>query len=105
MEKTNRKKKRLGVVLIDLIFLCLLLCGIVLAVCVGKYPVSVGDSLGILVRRLFGLPCGLPEMTQNVVMGLRVPRILASVVVGAAHRAIRFQRSARTWVAIASTRV
>ena len=31
-----------------------------------------------------GLPSELPEMTQNVVMGLRVPRILASVIVGGA---------------------
>lgn len=84
MEQNTRKKRKLNIVFIDLVFLGLLLFGIVLAVCVGKYSVSPGESISILVRRLFGLPSDLPEMTQNVVLGLRVPRILASVVVGAA---------------------
>ena len=84
MEKNALKKRKLGTVFIDLIFLCLLICGIVLAVCVGKYSVLPAESIHILICRLFGLPCENPEMTQNVVMGLRVPRILASVVVGAA---------------------
>ena len=77
-------KKKLNTVVIDLIVLCLLVGGIVLAVCVGKYPVSPAESFSILWHRLLGLPSQLPEMMQNVVMGLRVPRILASVVVGAA---------------------
>lgn len=84
MKKNARKMRKRDIVFIDLLFLCLLVCGIVLAVCAGKYSVSPQESIQILARRLFGLPCALPEMTQNVVMGLRVPRILASVVVGAA---------------------
>ncbi len=50
----------------------------------GKYSVSPGESIRILWSSLFGLPSELPEMMQNVVMGLRIPRILAAVVVGAA---------------------
>lgn len=84
MEKNTHKKRKLNTIFIYVIFLCLLLFGIVIAVCVGKYSVSPGESIWILWSRLFGLPSELPEMTQNVVMGLRVPRILASVVVGAA---------------------
>jgi len=84
LEKNTPQKRKLNIVFIDLIFLGLLLCGIVIAVCVGKYSVSPGESIRILWRRLFGLTSELPDMTQNVVMGLRVPRILASVVVGAA---------------------
>ena len=84
MKNDALKTKKLNIVFIDLIFLCLLICGIVLAVCVGKYSVSPSESIQILARRLFGLSSDAPEMTQNVVMGLRVPRILASVVVGAA---------------------
>jgi iron complex transport system permease protein len=84
MKKNTRDRKKLNTFLIDLIVLFLLLGGIVLAVCVGKYPVSPAESFSILWHRLLGLPSGLPDMTQNVVMGLRVPRILASVVVGAA---------------------
>ena len=61
-----------------------LLVFIVLAVCAGKYPVSPGESLSILLSRLTGAASPSSEMTVNVVMGLRVPRILASVLVGAA---------------------
>ena len=84
MKHKTRIHRKLNTLYIDLIFLCLLLCGIVLAVCVGKYPVSPYESIRILWRSLLGLACELPEMTQNVVIGLRVPRILASVIVGAA---------------------
>jgi len=61
-------------------FLVLLLLGAVLAVCVGKYSVTPLESM----RVLFGRTDGIPQMTVNVVIGLRVPRILASVLVGAA---------------------
>lgn len=61
-----------------------LLAAIVLAVCVGKYPVTPGESIRILFAGLTGAQSTSPEMTVNVVMGLRVPRILSSVVVGAA---------------------
>ena len=62
-----------------LLFVCLLVC-IVLAACVGKYPVSPGESLRIMLGRTENTS----EMTVNVVLGLRVPRILASVIVGGA---------------------
>ncbi|NCC66818.1 MAG: iron ABC transporter permease [Clostridia bacterium] len=84
MEKNSPKKSYCRTTLVFLVSLILLLAGIVLAVCVGKYPVSPFESIYILWRRLWGLGCNLPDMTQNVVMGLRVPRILASVIVGSA---------------------
>ena len=62
-----------------LLLVCLLVC-IVLAACVGKYPVSPGESLQIMLGRTGNTS----EMTVNVVLGLRVPRILASVIVGGA---------------------
>lgn len=61
-----------------------LLCGIVLAVCVGKYPVTPFESIRILLAALFGKTESFDAMTVNVVLGLRIPRILASVLVGAA---------------------
>jgi len=84
LEKRAIRLKKPNIVLLDLAVLVLLLCGIVLALCVGKYSVSPWESVSILWRRIVGLPSELPEMTQNVVMGLRVPRILASVIVGGA---------------------
>ena len=84
MKETAQKKRRPNILAVYLLFMLLLFGGVVLAVCVGKYPVTPGESIRILWSRLFGLKNGLPNMTQNVVMGLRVPRILASVIVGAA---------------------
>ena len=62
----------------------LLLAGTVCALCVGKYRVTPPESLEILFRQLLGLPDASPKMTVNVVMELRVPRVFASVLVGAA---------------------
>ena len=61
-------------------FFVLLMAGMVFAVCVGKYSVTPGESL----RIVFGISGGESEMTRNVVMQLRAPRILASVLAGAA---------------------
>ena len=84
MKLNTEKKRKRNILVIYLMFLFLLLGGVVLAVCVGKYSVTPSESIRILWSRLFGLKNELPDMMQNVVMGLRVPRILASVVVGAA---------------------
>jgi len=62
----------------------LLCCAVVLAVCVGKYPVSPAETVRVISCAVLGRESGLPEMTENVVLGLRIPRILASVLVGAA---------------------
>ena len=62
-----------------LLLACLLVC-IILAACVGKYPVSPFESLKIMLGRTENTS----EMTVNVVLGLRVPRIFASVIVGGA---------------------
>lgn len=61
-----------------------LVAGVVLAVCVGKYPVTPSESLRILLARVTGGLERFKPMTVNVVLGLRVPRILASVLVGGA---------------------
>ncbi|MCL2517785.1 MAG: iron ABC transporter permease [Oscillospiraceae bacterium] len=66
--------------IIIFVFLILLILGIIIAVCVGKYSVTPLESLRILL----GLRGDSSEMTVNVVLRIRLPRILASVLVGAA---------------------
>ena len=82
MNQTAKAKK--GFVPLLIILAALLCCAIVLAVCVGKYPVTPGETLRVIFCRIFGRETGLPLMTENVVLRLRIPRILASVLVGAA---------------------
>lgn len=61
-----------------------LIAGIMLAVCVGKYPVTPLQSARILLCELFGKSSTESDMAVNVVLRLRLPRVLSGVVVGAA---------------------
>ena len=67
-----------------LLLLCLLFALVVLALCLGKYPVTALESLSILSLWLFRRTQTASAMTVNVVLGLRLPRILAAIFVGAA---------------------
>ncbi len=69
---------------VNIVFLVILLVCMVWSMCVGKYPVSPGESLQIVYSNIFGLVGSYDIMAENVVMGLRLPRILAAVVIGAA---------------------
>lgn len=80
----GRKKKTTYNIMIFGILAVALFAAIVLALCVGKYKVTPGESLKIIFGALTGDTSGFEEMTVNVVLGLRVPRIFASVLVGAA---------------------
>ncbi|MCL2498256.1 MAG: iron ABC transporter permease [Symbiobacteriaceae bacterium] len=50
--------------------------------CVGKYPVTPGESLRILYGVATGATRDWTPLTESVVVGLRLPRILASMMVG-----------------------
>ena len=55
-----------------------------LALAVGKYPVAPADLAAILGNRLLGLPARAPATAETVVMQVRLPRVIAALVVGAA---------------------
>lgn len=71
-------------VALDILLSAALLVLIVGCLCVGKYSVSPGEALGILFGRITGKSGAWEPMTENVVMGLRLPRVLASVLAGGA---------------------
>lgn len=79
-ERQNLKTIRKKAVVVNAGFLILLFIVFVIAMCFGKYSVSPIDSLKIL----FGSTGSIDPMAVNVVFGLRLPRLLASVVCGAA---------------------
>lgn len=70
------KKKSIAINIILLIVLALL---IIACLCVGKYSVSVADCFRILTGGDTGT-----AMDSKVVLGVRLPRVLATIVVGAA---------------------
>lgn len=79
----TKKKNGMNAVTLGILLAILLLFAAVFTVCVGKYDIKPKEVLEILWCRMWGLESRYPQMTVNVVMGLRIPRILASVLVGA----------------------
>lgn len=63
----------------------LLLAAVLLtAFACGKFPVAPGDLLRAIAARLSGGDAGLPAAVETVIWNIRLPRILAAVLVGAA---------------------
>ncbi|MEG2286067.1 MAG: iron ABC transporter permease, partial [Eubacterium sp.] len=52
------------------------------ALCVGRYAIPLGDVVKILLSKIFTLPMTWDKTMYDVVINLRVPRILAAVLVG-----------------------
>jgi iron complex transport system permease protein len=69
---------------IDIGFVVILFVLIVASLCIGKYTVSPSDSLGILLSYLPGVGGEYNSMDISVVIGLRLPRVIAAVLVGGA---------------------
>ena len=69
--------------LINVAFLAVLLILILICLCVGKYSISVGDCLRILFGRLFGIEQSWSGMDEKMLLGIRLPRTMAAVLVGA----------------------
>ncbi len=62
----------------------LILAGVLAALAVGRYPVAPADLVRAMWAGLGGAPAGLDDTTRTVVLGIRGPRILAALLVGAA---------------------
>jgi len=75
---------RRRVILINVIMFALLACAFVYCLCIGKYQVSPGETLHIIFGKLLGREPDWTPLTESVIFGLRMPRIAASIVVGAA---------------------
>ena len=76
-DKAPLAQWKLNLLLIVVLLFCMLI-----ALCVGKYRVSITDCLGIIFSDIFGTTSAFTSMDRNVILGLRLPRVLAAVVVG-----------------------
>lgn len=65
-------------------FFVILLILIMICLCVGKYSISPGDCLKILFGRVFNIEGNWSGMDENMLLGVRLPRVMAAVIVGAA---------------------
>ncbi|MBQ9992911.1 MAG: iron ABC transporter permease [Firmicutes bacterium] len=78
--RKNKRKARS----INLSLLLLLIIGFCFALFVGKYRLDPVEVFQMLWYKLWGIEGSWDQMSENVVFGLRLPRILASIVCGAA---------------------
>ena len=64
---------------------CAALAGLVIvAFAVGRFPVSIGDLLGVLWSSLTGAEHGLDPTIETVVLKVRGPRVAGAILIGAA---------------------
>lgn len=64
--------------------LALLVAVVVLAFALGKFPVPPGDLWRAVAARWTGADSGLPPAVETVVWSIRLPRVAAGLLVGAA---------------------
>ena len=64
-----------------LVLLCLL---VIVALSVGRYPMTPGDVLAVVWMRLTGAAASVPASAETVLFQVRAPRIVAAAVIGAA---------------------
>ena len=71
---------------ISLLFALAGLCVVVLvlAMGIGSVPIAPGDTASVILHQLFGTPLkeNLAEVTQSILLNLRIPRVLLAFVCG-----------------------
>ena len=75
-------RHRAGLVLPVLFIIMLAL--ILACLCVGKYQISPGECIRIITGRLTGAHPSWDAMDEKMLIGVRMPRVMAAVIVGAA---------------------
>ena len=66
------------------IAIAVLIAGLLLALTVGRYPVSLGDLLSVLTAKLTGQRADVAPAIESVIFQVRGPRVIAAMLVGAA---------------------
>lgn len=61
-----------------------LLLTIVFAFLAGRYPLNIGEFFAVLFAKITGNPHGLDANFDTIIFTIRLPRILAAIIVGAA---------------------
>ena len=80
--ETGRRERRRRLILAALLGLLLILG--LLSVLWGRYAISLPQLFGILVSRAIPTEASWPDMAENIVWYVRLPRILLAILVGAA---------------------
>ena len=66
------------------IAIAVLIAGLLLALTVGRYPISLGDLIAVLVAKMGGPRGDISPAVESVIWQVRGPRVMAAMLVGAA---------------------
>ena len=84
MNSTKNSIKSNKSALLNVMLFFVLLIIVMAALCLGKYSIAPGDCIRILIDQIMPGKSGVDPMDENVLMGVRFPRTMATVIVGAA---------------------
>ena len=79
--KSGEKTRRSGGLLVWLALILLAVC--IVSLCCGHYAIGPGKCIRILTAELFGGSGDWSALDRSVLIGLRLPRIVGAVLVGA----------------------
>ncbi len=80
LSEKQRRSKRIPVIILGL----LPVAAFILSTVMGRYVISPLQLIDILAGKLLGLPATWPETVETVLFKVRIPRIFAAMLVGAA---------------------
>jgi iron complex transport system permease protein len=81
--ETKPRKKILGGVSVGVILAVILAGLFILSFALGRYPISPADVVKVLASHVFPITQTWPDILDTVVTQIRLPRILAAMLVGA----------------------
>ena len=84
MKASIKDSNQRSLPLVLLVLIAATVCFAVAALCIGSYSIPVSDTLQILAGTVTGAVGDWTTMAQTVVLQVRVPRVLAAILVGAA---------------------
>ncbi len=82
-KSSSINKKKMGGVSAGVILAGILVVLFILSFAIGRYPISPGDVVKILVSQVLPLEQTWLDILDTVVINIRLPRILAAMLVGA----------------------
>lgn len=80
--KTSRTK--INARAINIALFVVLIALVIICMCVGKYSLTPAECLNIIFGKITGMTGAWDAMDERLLMGVRLPRVMATVVVGAA---------------------
>ena len=84
MSRKTKEKMRQQAYAINIALFVVLVALIITCMCVGKYSLTPGECLNIIFGKITGVEGAWNAMDERLLMGVRFPRVMATVVVGAA---------------------